>query len=110
MKKKFLIIIAALMIFGLAIAAYAFQAANAASAGTKASCCAMADCCKDGHCKMGGSCCDGACPMKDKEKKDTTSAMNLSKVVVVGGDGNSCCKPGADCCKGGACCHGKKKG
>jgi hypothetical protein len=108
MKKKFLIIIAALMIFGLAIAAYAFQAANAASAGTKASCCA--DCCKDGHCKMGGSCCDGSCPMKDKEKKDTTSAMNLSKVVVVGGDGDSCCKPGADCCKGGACCHGKKKG
>jgi hypothetical protein len=109
MKKKFLLAIAALMIFGLAIAAYAFQAANA-STGIKASCCAMADCCKDGHCKMGGSCCDGSCPMKDKQSADTTSTINMSKVVVAGGDGNSCCQPGADCCKGGSCCHKKTKG
>jgi hypothetical protein len=97
MKKKFLIALAALMIFGLAIGVYAFQV-NQSKGGTKSLCCAMAGCCKDGH-----------CPMKDKEKKDTTSAVDMSKVVVVGGDGDSCCKPGADCCKGGSCCHGNKK-
>jgi hypothetical protein len=27
------------------------------------------------------------------------------KNVVVVGDGENCCQPGADCCKGGSCCH-----
>ena len=108
MKKKFLIAIAALMMFGLVIGVYAFQTNQTTNA--KASCCAMADCCKDGHCKMGRSCCDGSCPIKDKDKTDTTSTVNMSKVAVVGGDGDSCSKPGADCCKGGSCCHGKNKG
>jgi hypothetical protein len=108
MKKKFLLAVATFLVFGLAIAVYAFQA-NTAAAGTKASCCAMADCCKDGHCKMGGSCCKGqdSCPMKDKQ--DAAVEQNMSNVVVAG-DGESCCKPGADCCKGGACCHGKTNG
>lgn len=49
------------------------------------------------------------CPMK-RENKDKSGAqqMDMSKVVVVGGDTDSCCQPGADCCKGGACCRKKK--
>jgi hypothetical protein len=73
MKKKIYILTAAVMIFGLAIAVYAFnstlvrsdKAATSccsgdscpmkkknADAGEKMSCCDKCDCCKDGKCKM----------------------------------------------------------
>jgi hypothetical protein len=129
MRKRFLVILTVLFVFGLAAMAFAFNRAtnnNApqTSAATcpmhkqmattsgehKDSCCGMADCCKDGKCQMGGACCKDkdSCPMKKTGDAKTDGEMNMSKVTVVGGEkGADCCKPGADCCKGGACCHKK---
>ncbi|MDQ3801466.1 MAG: hypothetical protein M3384_18750 [Acidobacteriota bacterium] len=137
MKKRILVALAALMIFGLAAVVFAYnQSQNhqpqmsagahcpmhkqdgASAAEHKDSCCGMADCCKDGKCSMGGSCCakkdKDSCPMKQqKDARQTSSGVDMTNVVVVGdnnGGGESCCGTGADCCaKGGACCH-KKKG
>jgi hypothetical protein len=135
MKKRILIALAALMVFGLAAVVFAYNHSQnhqqQMSAGAhcpmhkqdgstvaehRDSCCGMADCCKDGKCSMGGSCCakkdKDSCPMKQKDAQQTTSGVDMTNVVVVGdnnGNGESCCGTGADCCaKGGACCHKKK--
>ncbi len=132
MRKRILIVLSALLLFGLFAAVYAFNNTNKAASSTcpmmqnqsaagvageqKDSCCGMADCCKDGKCSMGGACCGDcckdkdSCPMKKQkaESKETAGDMNMSKVTFVGGaDSKDCCQPGADCCKGGACCHKK---
>jgi hypothetical protein len=127
MRKRILIALAALLVFGLAAVVFAVnQSQNHQSAAShcsmhkqdgstvaehKDSCCGMADCCKDGKCSMGGSCCKkdkDSCPMKQKDAQ-TTSSIDMTNVTVVG-DGENCCQPGADCCKGGgACCHKNKK-
>ena len=111
MKRKLLILVAALFVFGLTIGAHGVIS-NRSVSPVKASCC---DCCKgkagqtaavdakDSCCDM--DCCkDDHCPMKDKQAADQSADM--SKVVFVGGE-DSCCSPGADCCKGGSCCHKK---
>lgn len=135
MKKRLLVVLSALIIFGLAAVVFAYNrtAANnatensatscpmhkqmAGSVEHKDSCCGMADYCKDGKCQMGGDCCKSgncckdkdSCPMKKNTESKSNGEMNMSKVTVVGGEasGDSCCQPGADCCKGGACCHKK---
>lgn len=129
MKKRILIALAAVLVFGLAAVVFAFnnhsqnhpvaashckmhkQNGSTATGEHKDSCCGMADCCKDGKCSMGGSCCNkkdaDSCPMKQKNA-ETTASVDMTNVVVVG-DGENCCQPGADCCaKGGSCCHKKK--
>ncbi len=123
MKKRFLIVLSALLVFGLCAAVYAFQADNqnaatncpmhkqnaTASAGEhKDSCCGMADCCKDGKCSMGGACCKDkdSCPMKQNPKAKTQNEMDVSKIIFAGGE--SCCADGAACCNGGACCKKHK--
>jgi len=135
MKRKIFILMIAILVLGLTAGAYAIKlnsnaaTANAehcnmdcckkhhegmtsASADAKDSCCGMENCCKDGHCSMGGDCCkdcckgDDNCPMKHQQAASTEPAVDMSKVVVAGGD-ESCCKPGADCCKGGSCCDHK---
>lgn len=133
MKKRILIAVAAVLVFGLAAVVFAFNnhsqnqlvsaahcemhkqngATVAATGEHKDSCCGMADCCKDGKCSMGGSCCKkdkDSCPMKQKNAENTAASVDMTNVVVVGAtDGENCCQPGADCCtKGGACCHKKK--
>jgi hypothetical protein len=136
MKKRFLIALSALLVFGLAIVAFAFNRANNTNqtpAQTSASCpmheqksasaavaadkekhsCGMSDCCKDGHCKMGGVCCKDkdSCPMKNKENKENkenqAGTIDYSKIIVSDDSGENCCKAGASCCNGGACCKGK---
>jgi hypothetical protein len=127
MKKRILMALAAVLVFGLAAVVFAYnnhsQNHSAAAAHCpmhkqngamqaehKDSCCGMADCCKDGKCSMGGACCKkdkDSCPMKQKDAQ-TTSSVDMTNVVVVG-DGENCCQPGADCCKGGACCNKNKK-
>ena len=134
MKKKFLVAFTAVLVFGLTIAAYAFNnnsltasgdktsacpmsksaAASAHKSGEKDACCGMADCCKDGKCSMGGACCKDkdACPMKDKmnDKKDnSTAGVDYSKITFTdAAAGEDCCASGASCCKSGAsCCNGK---
>ena len=129
MKKRFLIVLSALLVFGLAAVAFAYNQANntnqnsatscpmhqqtaSANGEHSASCCGMADCCKDGKCSIGGACCKDkdSCPMKQQGESKATSDMDMSKVTFVGGDSSAadCCKKGADCCKGGgACCKHK---
>lgn len=125
MKKRFLVILSALLVFGLVAVAFAYTRNNTttqksatscplmkynASTDNKDSCCGNPDCCKDGKCAMGGDCCKDkdSCPMKKKGESKETSDMDMSKVTVVGGDDKDCCQPGADCCKGGSCCKHKK--
>ena len=131
MKKRFTIAFAALLIFVLAIVAFAFTKANNTNQTSAAvSCpmqekhhasktaetdkekhsCGMADCCKDGKCSMGGACCKSgdSCPMKDKS--NSSASTDYSRITFSDSDGKSdCCAAGASCCAGGAgaCCKGK---
>ncbi len=131
MKKRFLIALSAMLVFGLAVVAFAFTKANNDTKQTSAvSCpmmekktataaaetdkekhsCGMADCCKDGVCSMGGACCKDkdSCPMKNAESKENqTTAVDYSKIIVSDDSSESCCGTGASCCNGGACCKGK---
>jgi hypothetical protein len=86
MKKKFLVILVALFVFGLAAGAYAIKLNNDTS--NKAMACCDMDCCKDGHCSMGGDCCKDNCPMKDQQTA-ATETSDKSNVVVARGEG--CC-------------------
>jgi hypothetical protein len=87
MKKKMLIAIAALMVFGLSMVAYAYTKATRTAS-------APASCCKGDSCPMKSkdastgekkaSCCDdcdccggGSCPMKLKSEGSATK-MNIS--------------------------------
>ena len=120
MKKSVLITLAAMFVFGLAIAVYAFQANNLTTAGDKtAACekhksgahsahqagekeahCGMADCCKDGKCAMGGACCksDDSCPLKAKQKTENEAAsVDYSKITFTDNSGEDCCASGASC-------------
>ncbi|HEY0656949.1 MAG TPA: hypothetical protein VGD05_00665 [Pyrinomonadaceae bacterium] len=132
MKKRFLIALSAILVFGLTVVAFAYTKANNTSQTSAVSCpmqenknatvaaetgkekhsCGMADCCKDGKCSMGGACCKDkdSCPMKsneNKENKETQAAtVDYSKIIVSDGEGKSCCAAGASCCNGGACCKG----
>jgi hypothetical protein len=122
MKKKFIIALSAMLVFGLVAVVYAYNRtettaksvhscpmkSETASADKKDSCCGMADCCKDGKCKMDGACCKDhdACPMKDKQTAEKQSA-DYSKITVSDDSGEDCCGSGASCCDGGACCKGK---
>lgn len=127
MKKRILMALAAVLVFGLAAVVFAYnnharnhpvsathcpmhKQSGSTQAEHKDSCCGMADCCKDGECSMGGACCKkdkDSCPMKQKDATATAS-VDMTNVVVVG-DGENCCQAGADCCKGGACCKKNKK-
>jgi hypothetical protein len=96
MKKKIYILTAAVMIFGLAIAVYAFKSTvvdtekssvsccsgdscpmkkKKADTGEKVSCCDTCDCCKDGKCKM---------------KKDGEAKASHSEAGHKMADGESC--------------------
>ena len=111
MKKRILLAITVLMVFGLAIVAFAYNKTNhtshkasmdccckdgvcpmknkdASTADTKAtSCCDMPDCC----CKGGGE----SCPMKNKGEASQKTDVDLKNVTVVTGEEN-CTK---ECCK-----------
>ena len=129
MNKRFTIAFSALLIFGLAIVAFAYTKANNTNHASAASCpmmekkttavaetsaekdsCGMADCCKDGKCSMGGACCKSgdSCPMKDT--KSASASADYSKITFSdAGAKDDCCATGASCCAGGAsaCCKGK---
>jgi hypothetical protein len=130
MKKQLTIACAALMVFALAIVAFAYTNANQTTQNAAVSCpmqekhhasqnaeadkdkdsCGMADCCKDGKCSMGGACCKSgdSCPMKDT--KSASASADYSKITFSdAGAKDDCCATGASCCAGGAsaCCKGK---
>jgi hypothetical protein len=82
MKKKILIVISALMIFGLAIAVYAINQSEVTGSADKAACCCMGDSCPmkskenaaaDASHK-GMSCCGDSCPMKSGAAAATTGS------------------------------------
>ncbi|HEX8637581.1 MAG TPA: hypothetical protein VF692_05930 [Pyrinomonadaceae bacterium] len=131
MKKRFTIAFAALLVFGLAIVAFAFTKANNTNQTSAAvSCpmqekhhaskttengankdsCGMADCCRDGKCSMGGACCQSgdSCPMKDAKNAAGTDYSRITFSDNAAKD--DCCATGASCCAGGAgaCCKGKR--
>lgn len=122
MKKRIMLAIAAMLVLGLTIAAFAYNTTNtsnktamnccskdkdscpmkskteSADRQNAASCCDMPDCC----CKGGGD----SCPMK-KQTETSSQTVDMQNVTVAASAEN-CCQKGADCCKnGGACC--KKK-
>lgn len=124
------IVFAALMVFALAIVAFAYTKANNTTQTATTSCpmqkkhhasqnaaadkekhsCGMANCCQDGKCSMGGACCKtgDSCPMKDKE--NSAAMADYSKITFSDDEAKAdCCKTGASCCDGGAgaCCKGK---
>ncbi len=108
MKKRILLAISLLLVFGLTITAFAYNQASKTNQ-TAMSCCAKSDDCplknKNADSTAKEDCCmkDDSCPMKDKQAQ--TSSIDMKNVVVVSGE--SCCQPGADCCNGGSCCKGK---
>ncbi|MET0753424.1 MAG: hypothetical protein ABWZ66_08625 [Pyrinomonadaceae bacterium] len=111
MKKRILLAITVLLVFGLAVVAFAYNKSNQSS--RKAS---MECCCKDGVCPMKNkdagvadakattACCDSpdccckgegdSCPMKNKGETSNASSVDLKNVTFVSGE--SCKK---DCCK-----------
>jgi len=102
MKRKILVTLTALLIFGMFAAVYAYQSGTFTGTGTTCckhskgdnasadgkDSCPMTDCCKDGHCT--GDCCKDHdnCPMKDKQESSETA--DTSKVVFAGSS-DSCC-------------------
>ena len=93
MKKKMLLAIAAVMVFGLSIAAFAFTTTTLSSATAVSRCCCTGDSCpmkkKDASGKETASCCDGcdcctgdSCPMR---KSDHTTMTGVKMA-----DGASC--------------------
>jgi uncharacterized protein HemX len=79
MRKRILMALAALLVFGLAAVTFAFnQSQSHHSSATH-------------------------CPMMNQ---NATASVDMTNVTVAGDDEN-CCQPGADCCKGGSCCHKK---
>jgi Flp pilus assembly protein CpaB len=81
MRKRILLALAALLVFGLAAVTFAFNhTQNHHSSATH-------------------------CPMM-KQNTPETKGVDMTNVTVAGDDEN-CCQPGADCCKGGSCCHKK---
>ncbi|MGI8640795.1 MAG: hypothetical protein ACR2MG_12725 [Pyrinomonadaceae bacterium] len=109
MKKRILLAIAVLLVFGLTIAAFAYNKTNTTNQAAM-DCCKKNDSCplknKSSDAAVKEDCClkDDSCPMKDKQAQD--SSVDMKNVTVVSGE--SCCHPGADCCNGGACCKNKK--
>ena len=63
MRKRILVIASAVLVFGLAIAVYAFNTPTTSNAAAKAACC----CCKA-----------DSCPMKDKNATATTTTTDAA--------------------------------
>lgn len=106
MKKRILMVLSALLVFGLVAVVVAYNRSSA-SRHVADSCCETANCCKNGKCSMGGDCCKNhdSCPMKDEESVSAAS-VDMSNVVVAS-DKENCCN-GNSCCSGGACCKKEK--
>lgn len=80
MKKRIILAISILLVFGLAIVVFAYNKSNQSHQAE------MSCCCKD-----------GSCPMKNK---DTASTADMKE----------CCDMPDCCCKGGDSCPMKKQG
>lgn len=100
MKNRIIAIIAIFAVFGLAIAAYAYNQNTSITTVGTASCCKNGDSCPmkagvataptDGA--AGCDCCGDSCPMKSKSGAAATA---------------SSMEEGSNCCANCACCNGK---
>ena len=114
MKKRIILAVSVLLVFGLAIVVFAYNRSNHSSHQAEMSCC-----CKDGSCPMKNKdaastadmkdccdmpdcCCKGgeSCPMKKQGETSQTTSVDMKNVTVAAGDENCCC----------ACCKNKKQG
>lgn len=110
MKKRMILAIAALLVFGLSIAAFAYKQATTANNTAMTSSCCKGDSCpmkhKDASTGETASCCDNcdcckggdSCPMKMKGEKSAAVSGDMQNVTVAA-SGESC-----DC----SCCDHKK--
>ena len=110
MKKRTLLAIAALVVFGLGAATFAYQQTNNTRQTAMSCCCCKGDSCpmkkKDASGKETASCCDkedcykgDSCPMKAKGEKPQAMSVDMKSVTAVSEEG-CCC----------SCCGAKKDG
>ena len=110
MKKQTLLAIAAMLVFGLGAASFAYKQTNNTTNAAVSCCCCKGDSCpmksKNASGKEAASCCDkedcckgGSCPMKTKGEKPQAVSVNMKNVTVVTSD-EGCC----------SCCGAKKDG
>lgn len=112
MKSKILALFAILVVFGLALAAYAYTKTTVSGDKATMSCCAKSDSCPmkaRGHDHQGEhagkscpmkhdakagdhKCCGDACPLKKEGAPESTAAISSE-------NGESCCD-NCDCCTG----------
>lgn len=131
MKKRLFIAFAMLAVFGLAIAAYAYNRTTLVAGDDKPACCKKSDSCpmkgkmdheKSGeHAKGEHKCCGDSCPMKaeggDHAKADGHNCCGCcgdSCPMKKNGEtkGTAVTTSGEDsksCCDGCACCKAKEK-
>jgi hypothetical protein len=115
MRIKLFLVIAAMLVFGLAVVAYSYGTAGSASAAVTSCCCCSGDSCpmktkKDASGKETTSCCDmdcckggaDSCPMM---KKDASGKMEHSECPMMKKDGSH-----ADMKEGESCPMMKKDG
>lgn len=106
MKKRIILAIATILVFGLSIAAFAYTQTTGTNGATASCSCCTGDSCpmktKDASGKETASCCDDcdcckgdSCPMKMKDEKAAAASADMQNVAVVTSgktcDG-SCCK------------------
>ena len=102
MKQKLLLAVSVLMLFALAVTAFAYSRTSTGLAAAASCCCCSGDscplkkkdasgketasCCDDCDCRKDGKCTGDSCPMKKKGESATKTADS---------DAKSCCCP---CC------------
>ena len=122
--KRIILAICVMLVFGLAVAAIAYQRSTVTATASTASCCKHEgascpmkkdaagkesasccdeNCCKDGSCPMKGGAAGGkhseSCPMKDKDGQASHATMTAAEHEAMKAEGKSCC------C---ACCGAKQ--
>jgi len=78
MRKRFLVLLSTIFVFGLFSAAFALNKTNQAFNQSQ-----------------------------KHQTTQAIQTIDMKQVPVIVSD-DDCCKPGADCCKGGSCCKKKK--
>ena len=114
MKKKFLLAISLMLVFGLAAVTFAISSSNVNTNAAASCCCCNGDSCplksKDAGKTEGEQkavCCDKETSAQKDGETAQTAPMDMTNVTVITAKG-SCCHAGADCCKSGTSCKSKK--
>ncbi len=109
MNKRSILAIAVMLVFGLSVAAFAYQQTTGTDRTAMSCCCCNGDSCpmkkKDASTGEKASCCDDcdcckgdSCPMKKKGKKTGAAEMRIHGIVVASSSETCSC----------SCCDHKK--